>query len=67
MLDRLRFEGYRGSFETFGDYFIRHSDQVTLKSFEYPEREGTYLVDSVDTYFGKNGFRKSIELGPKSA
>ncbi|PHN00634.1 hypothetical protein [Flavilitoribacter nigricans] len=64
---RLRFEGYRGGFNTFGIPHVKHSDQVTLKSYEYPERDGSYLVDEIDVYWGVNGYRRSIVLGPKSA
>lgn len=65
-IDRLKYEGYRGEFITFGDPFIRHSEKVNLTSFEYRDRGGTYLVDAVTTTFGDGGFRRRVKLGPRS-
>lgn len=63
-MKRINYPGYRGFFQTFGVPQIRHSDQVQLNSVLYPERNGTYLVDSVNTSFGEQGYRRDIELGP---
>lgn len=65
-LPRLKFEGYRGGFLTFGEPLVKHGDSVTLKDLKFPEREGTYLVDGVDVTQGASqGFRQKIKLGPK--
>lgn len=62
---RLRYEGYRGDFETFGAPYLQHSDIADLNSIEYPERAGSYLIDETKVRFGMQGFRRSIKLGPK--
>lgn len=64
-LPRMKYEGYRGSFKTFGFPSVFHGDAVTLRSLKFPERDGTYLVDEVTTSSGLNGFRQDIKLGPK--
>jgi len=61
---RLRYEGWRGSFLTFGTPSIQHSDTLRLNSLEYPERRGDYLIDEVDIAFGTEGYRQEVTLGP---
>lgn len=63
---KYKYDGYRGSFTTFGDPIVRHGDLVTLVDKRYPEREGRYLVDEVVTNFGMMGFRQKITLGPEN-
>lgn len=65
--EKLRYEGYRGSITAFGVPFISHGDIAVLQDGERPERNGEYYVDSVETTFGMQGFRRKIQLGPKAA
>ncbi len=60
--ERLKYDGYRGSFTTFGYPQVKHGDIVELTSDEYPERDGSYVVKKVDMSFGMNGFRQTIEI-----
>lgn len=62
-IERLKYPGYKGSFETFGVPFIQHGNVASIRGGEYPERAGDYLVDAVRTRFGQNGFKRDIELG----
>lgn len=64
-IERLRYEGYRGSLTTFLQPQINHGDVVDLRSAAYPERDGRYLVKSVTTNFGMNGGRQTLELDSK--
>lgn len=64
-IDRLKYEGYRGSLTTFLIPQVQHGDVVDLRSAEYPERDGRYYVRSVTTSFGMNGGRQTIELDSK--
>lgn len=65
-LPRLVYEGYRGTFTTFGEPVIKHGDAVLLKDLKFPEREGNYLVDAVTTRQSTGGgYRQEIKLGPK--
>jgi hypothetical protein len=65
-MKRLRYTGYRGSFEAFGQPECLHGDVAVISGGEYPERAGEYLVDKVTTRFGLNGFKREIELGKKA-
>jgi hypothetical protein len=61
--ETFKYEGYRGSFVTFGEPYTNHGDGVQLLSTKLPEREkGVYLVRSVKRTFGQNGYRQQIEL-----
>lgn len=64
-IERLRYEGYRGSMTTFLAPQVNHGDVVDLRSTSYPERDGRYLVRSVTTRFGMEGGRQEIELDSK--
>lgn len=64
-IQRLRYEGYRGSFTTFLQPRIQHGDVVNLESRQYPERNGGYLVKKVTTTFGTEGGRQIVELDTK--
>ncbi|MBA9078936.1 hypothetical protein [Rufibacter quisquiliarum] len=62
-LEKYKFEGYRGSFTGFGLPYISHSGTIELRDSRYPQRAGRYVVDSVNTTFGVDGFRREIEIG----
>ena len=64
-LDESKYDGYKGSFETFGEPYVRHGDIVKLTSKKLPERDGNYLVTSVKRTFGMGGYRQIIEVGAK--
>ena len=61
-LEKLKYDGYRGSFTAFGQPYVRHGDTVKLTDRYYPEREGIYVVKSTIKIFGVNGYRQTIEL-----
>jgi hypothetical protein len=64
--ESLKFDGYTGTFETFGAPAINHGDSVNIINNEFPEQNNTrYLVKSVKTNFGVNGYRNTVELGGK--
>jgi len=62
---RLRYEGYKGNFESFLLPFVRHGDIVLLDDLLLPDRKGKYLVKSVTTTFGQGGGRQRIEIDRK--
>lgn len=64
-IERLRYEGYRGSLTTFGKPTVRHGDVIDLRSEAYPERDGEYLVREVRYSFGMGGYRQEITLDSK--
>lgn len=63
--ERLRYEGYRGSFETFGEPFVRHGDIAIIQDPTYPDREGSYLIKKVVYSTGVSGYRQNIFLDRK--
>jgi hypothetical protein len=60
--ERLRYDGYRGSLTIFGQPTFFHGDVADITDPVYPERDGKYLVKSVSTSFGTDGFRQTLEL-----
>lgn len=61
-LPRYKYTGWFGSFQTFGDVFIKHGDVVELVDGIIADRNGKFFVKKVTTSFGTSGFRNSIEL-----
>jgi hypothetical protein len=64
---RLRFDGYRGGFTSFGLPAAEHGDVAVLTDPDYPERAGSYFIDEVEKTFGVGGSRRIIKIGPKAA
>lgn len=64
-IERLKYDGYRGTFTTFGQPDIQHGDVVELISEVYPERDGAYLVKRVEKTFGQGGYRQTVEIESK--
>lgn len=62
----IAFEGYQGTFTTFGIPRVHHGDIVNLTDRRYPDKEGDYFVREVETTFGSGGFRQTVELDIKS-
>lgn len=61
--ETFKYEGWRGSFTTFGAPYVNHGDSVELQSNVLPEYNGgKYLVKSVKITFGMGGYRQIIEL-----
>lgn len=66
-LDGLKIEGLKGSFKAFGQPFVQHGDVASLTDEYYPENNGDYFIDSVNTEFGYSvGIKRTIELGKKA-
>lgn len=63
--ERLRYEGYRGSFDTFIEPFVRHGDEIELIDPVQPEKNGVYYAEAVDAEIGINGYFQTIKLGAK--
>lgn len=61
-LSDYNFTGYYGSFTTFLEPSVSVGDYATINSYMMPERNGTYLIKSVEKSSGVNGGRQKIEL-----
>jgi hypothetical protein len=64
-INRLKYEGFKGNFETFGEKIIHHGDIINLSSKRYPYKNGKYIVKSVNTEIGIGGYRQTVELDVK--
>lgn len=62
---KLKISGFEGGFTTFGKPYVRQGDAVQLRDTALPERDGTYLVNSVIREFGVNGYRQKISIDRK--
>jgi hypothetical protein len=62
-LERLKYDGYRGTFTAFGEPIVRHGDIVRLTNPEESDRTGRFWVDAVTYEFNQSGFRQTIKLG----
>lgn len=66
-IERIKYTGYYGTMETFGEPFVRHGDGAVIEDLKLPERKGTYLIKSVTYKAGVGGYRQEIELDSKIA
>lgn len=64
-LGKLKYTGYKGSFTTFGEPYVRAGDIVKLTSNKMPDRDGNYLVSGVSRSFGVDGYRQEIHVDQK--
>ncbi|PLW89977.1 hypothetical protein [Mucilaginibacter sp.] len=66
-IDKLKYNGFKGNFKTFGLPYIEPGDTAVLLDQDYPEHQGSYLVESVKTNFSVDGYRHEPELERKTA
>jgi hypothetical protein len=59
------FTGYEGKVTTFGLPVIEHGDKAVLDDPRYPERSGSYVVDAVETFYNRSGFRRKVNIAIK--
>lgn len=60
----MKYSGYKGSFMAKGLPRIVHGDTAKLLSDVYPERNGSYLADSIHiTFNGQTGFSRKVTPG----
>ncbi len=61
---KMNYAGYEGNLHTFLQPYAAPGYQAFIKDTNYPERDGTYIIESVETHFGINGARRIVEIGP---
>lgn len=59
--------GISGTLSIFGDIQVNPSDIIGLIDPRQPQKNGYYLVESVNITFGTNGYRKELKLPYKIA
>lgn len=66
-IEEYKYDGFEGSFTTFGDRFVEHGDIIDLIIKKTPEQNGSYLVDKVVTTCGMSGIRQTISIKQRVA
>lgn len=63
-LKKMKTDGWRGKFRTFGYPRAEHGDLANITDPDFPEYErGTHFIDRVKTYSGINGYYRDITPG----
>jgi hypothetical protein len=58
--EKLKKDGLKNTFTTFGIPYAEPGDIAVINDIIYPERNGSYLIESVTTSHGVTGFRRVI-------
>lgn len=61
-LRKYYYNGFKGSFTTFGIPYVKYGDTVTLVDKILPERNGKYRVKKVEYSGGNEGVRQKVTL-----
>jgi hypothetical protein len=67
MIDKMKYDGYRGTLKTFGVPRPNHGDIAQLDDGKYLDRAGEFFIDSVEIDYNNRGYRKLLELGKKAS
>lgn len=59
--------GITGTISIFGDVLVRPTEIIGLVDMRQPEKNGYYFVESVNTTFGLNGYRRELKMPYKIA
>ena len=66
-LDKLKQDGFKNGFQTFGVPYAEPGFAAILNDNDYPERNGSYLIEAVTVTSGVSGFRRKVILERKLA
>ncbi len=64
-IKKYKFDGYRGDLTCFLIPFCDPGYTVNITDSIFPDREGSYFVESTTLNYGSGGIRRKIELGIK--
>lgn len=65
-MQRLVYDGYRGTITAFGEPIVMHGDIVELRNSTESDKTGNYYVDGVVYRYGIEGVRQEITLGSRT-
>lgn len=65
-MERLIYDGYRGSLTFFGEPFVQHGDVIEIRDPKESDKTGRYWVDGVNYSFGIGGYRQTVKLGARA-
>lgn len=67
-IKKLKFDGWRGHFRTFGYPRAQHGDQANIVDPDFPEYgKGAHFIDRVVTHSGTSGFYRDITPGRRAS
>jgi hypothetical protein len=61
-LERFKYSGYQGGFETFGEPAVNKTDIAHVEGED--GNKGDFLIKKVEIKFSTGGYRQKIDLGP---
>jgi len=61
-INKLKRDGFKNGFTAFGIPYCEPGYAAVLNDPEFPERNGSYLIEAVKTSFGVSGFRRNVIL-----
>jgi hypothetical protein len=64
-LTKERYEGFEGSFKQYYIPYVEHSMGAALVDPEMEARNGTYLVESVETDWNPTSIERTVTLGKR--
>lgn len=62
---KYKYTGYRGAVDAFLQPYAEPSMTAVLSDVQFPERSGSYFIESTEVHFGLSGGRRKITLGIK--
>lgn len=64
-IDKLKFDGYDGKITSMLIPFSEPGMTAEITDPEYPDRSGSYYIESTEVRYGINGARRIVEIGNK--
>lgn len=64
-LQQVAAGGYTGDITTFLLPNVKPCDLAVVTDKVYPQRDGTYYIESISTSFGRSGGRRTVAIGQK--
>jgi hypothetical protein len=64
-IDNYRYDGYEGKYKAFLQPYCEPAMSAEIEDIRFPDREGTYYVDSVKVEYGQSGGSRTIEISKK--
>ena len=66
--EKMAIEGYRGTVTLFGIPSVRHGDTVEIRDARFPERNGSYFVDTIQKVFNSRSafYKQVLNIGLKA-
>lgn len=62
---KYKYTGYRGAVDAFLQPYAEPTMTAILSDIQFPERSGSYFIESTEVKFGLSGGRRKITLGIK--